>query len=389
LNITICNLYPNIELTPIVYLSNGETCYVPPNHQIGNGNTIEARFGIDPKRSCFKGALLYKLQRKCADRIGNQPNSSIVSTKNVTTNIYLLVVWDTGWRFSNYGFYVCLIECANNFTWNEDKLWMFYEKYRDRLCKKYKDNINTWLMNDGTLMKTKFNVTYGSDYKWDIIISEGAWEKGAGEPIQFDLRLVLLLSMLNVLIYAIRLGIRPSFKLSIHNQCLNVDLIAPTYFTDNWLECHRPPDYKVYAGDITRPGFISGINHEFYAVLIYRFQRRRLHNPSEISEDTSNTAHLLVIWRFESKKLFADVLVIEHDIGFIWNEGDLKKLYDKNIGLSMLHPGSATEIWSLNNNVTLMTTFEIMNEDRIVNITISEVEKYHSARIPIHIDLKR
>jgi hypothetical protein len=189
--------------------------------------------------------------------------------------------------------------------------------------------------------------------------------------------------------YAVRLSIQPSIKLNIHNQCLNIDLVSPTHFTDYDLECHRPPDYKVYAGNITKSGFISMSNSGFYVVLIYRLQRKQSHEPSETSKDTSNATHLLVIWKFEYEKLRADVLMVEHDMRFIWNEDNLKKLYSNNIRPFGLHSGFATEIWSLNDNVTLMTTSEVMNEDRTVNITISEVEKYHSARTPMHIDLKR
>jgi hypothetical protein len=48
-----------------------------------------------------------------------------------------------------------------------------------------------------------------------------------------------------------------------------------------------------------------------------------------------------------------------------------------------------TKTWSLDNNIALMTTFEIMNENRILNITISEVERDNNTRMPVHIDLKK
>jgi hypothetical protein len=352
---------------------------------------MEASFGIDPERGYFQGALLYKLQRKHADRIGNQPNSSTVSIKDATTNIYLLLVWNEGWQWNKYGFYVCLMEYASNFIWNEDKLWTFYEKYGDRFRKDYKASICTWLMNDGTLMKTKFDVTYGSDYKLSIVLSKGTWKHSIEEPIQFDpKRLVLSLLMLNVLMYTVRFRSRPSVKLNIHNQCLNVNLVSPIYFTKHDLECHRPPSYKVCASDIMRSGFIRRIDSELYAILIYRLQIRRPHKSIEISEDMSISAYLLVVWRISLfNELYADTLMVECDKDFVWNKDNLEKLHDKNIYSSRLHPGSATEIWSLNDNVALMTTSGIMSKGRIVNIAISEIEEYHSTRTPIHIDLKR
>jgi hypothetical protein len=76
-------------------------------------------------RKDFKGALLYRLQRKHADKTGNQPNNSTASIKNTTANIYLLVICNTGWGY--YGFYVYLIECASDFIWDKDKLWLLCE----------------------------------------------------------------------------------------------------------------------------------------------------------------------------------------------------------------------------------------------------------------------
>jgi hypothetical protein len=196
--------------------------------------------------------------------------------------------------------------------------------------------------------------------------------------------------MLIVLIYTIRLSIKPSVKLNIHNQCSNIDLISPTYHLDVNVDCHRPPDYKVCTGDITRSGFISRSEKNFYAVLIYKLQRKQPGSSTEMSKDTSRAAHLLVVWRLSWRNEFhADVMVVEYDKGHIWKDDDLKKLYHENIYSSKLYPGTATEIWSLNDNVALMATSEAISEDRIVNVTISEVEKGNSMRTPICIDLKR
>jgi hypothetical protein len=93
-------------------------------------------------------------------------------------------------------------------------------------------------------------------------------------------------------------------KVNIHNQCSNAYLISPTYITSYELECHRPPDYKVHAEDKMRSGFIIKWDYESYGVLIYKLQRRRSHEFTEINEDTSDAAHILLVWKiFESKEL--------------------------------------------------------------------------------------
>jgi hypothetical protein len=190
--------------------------------------------------------------------------------------------------------------------------------------------------------------------------------------------------------YIFSLFIEPIVKLNIHNQCSNVDLTSPTYVIANEFGCHRTPNHKVYAGDTMKSGFMIEPGDESYGVLIYRLQRRQSHESTENSEDTSSDTHLLVVWKIsEFEELYADVLLVKHDSGFDWNKDELGAFYRKNINRFRLFPDSATETWSLNDNVALITTFGIMNEDRILNITISEIERYNGTRAPVHIDLKR
>src|SRR5690606_4638740 len=146
-------------------------------------------------------------------------------------------------------------------------------------------------------IETRFNIKYGPDHKLDINISKGTDKCDAREPVKTGLkRLVLSWPMLIMLIYAVRLTIPLSFKLNIHNQCMNVDLVSPTYITGIELECYRPPDHKVCAGDTMQSGFIIKFNDAPYGVLVYRLQRKQLYESTEISEDASSTIQLLVIW---------------------------------------------------------------------------------------------
>jgi hypothetical protein len=245
-------------------------------------------------------------------------------------------------------------------------------------------------MHYGMVMKTERIVTYGLGYKLDIFISEGIGRYFAVKPIEIDpKRLVLPLSMLIVLIYTISLYIKPSIKLNIYNQCLNVDLISPTYIINDDLKWYRPPNHTVCTGDTMRTGFIvHDPGNESGGALIYRLQRKQSHEFTEMSEDTSDPTHILMVWEISrSNELFADVLLLEHNKRF--DKDDLKDLYHKNINRFRLFPYSVTEIWSLYDNITLMTTFEIMNRGRILNINISEVKKDNNTRMPVHIDQER
>jgi hypothetical protein len=386
LNINIHNLCPDLELTSPVYFSNGATCHVPPIQQIDTGTIIEASFGIAFKQKDFKGALLYKLQGKYAARTDNLLNNRTASIEDTTTNIYFLVIWYIGDHI--HRFYALLIDCSDNFIWDEDKLWVLYRKYSERF--KYWDTSTiTWLMHSDAIVKTRFDVTYGSDCKLDIVISEGIGKYNMWRPMRIDLgRLVSLLSMLIMLTYVVSLFIEPSVKLNINNQCLNFDLVSPTYAIGDGLELHRLPDHKVCAGDAISSGFISKSDNESNVVLIYRLQKCQAHESTETDEDASNTVHLLVVLNISgSKDLYADVLLVECDKRL--DKDDLNDFYLENSNQFRCLSDYATDTWSLDDNTALMITFEFMNEDRTLDITISEVKGYNSTRMPVHIDLKR
>jgi hypothetical protein len=387
LNITICNQYPDLELTSPSHFSTAKTCHVSPSQQTDDGNMIEASFRIYSWQYHCKGALLYKLQKKYAIKADNQPNDSTTSVENTATNMYLMVAWNVA---CTRRFGVCLIECTNDFTWDANRLCALCKKYYSQLYTYYKPNTITWSMHNGTAMKIRSDITYEPDYKLDIVISEATVNYNTKELMKiYPKRSVLSLSMLIVLIYTVSLLITPAVKLNIHNQCLNIDLVSPMYDTSCGAECYKPLNYKACARDIDGSIFMIGLDDEYNGVLIYELQRRQSHTSTEIGKDTLNVIRLLVVWSVKYMKLYADVLLVEHDKVFNWNEDNFKKLYRKNINQFRLFSGSATETWSLDDNVVLMTTFEPINESFILNIAISEVERNNGTRTLVYIDSER
>jgi hypothetical protein len=391
LNITTRNLYPSLELTPLVYCSNGTTCQVFPSQQTDIGVTVKADFRIDSEQEDFKGAFLYKLQRKYATRTDNRSNNDTASIEDTVTNMYLLVTWNIlSIEYHYHHFYVCLLECTEDFTWDEDKLWALRHQYNSQLYEDYNYLSITWLMDDGAMIKTSHDIAYGLDCELDIIVSEGAEKYHMYRPIKIDpKRLVLSLSMLLVLTYTVSLNIPLSFKLSIHNQCLDVDLVSPTYINTNRSECHRPPKYKVHAGDTMRSAFTIESSDVSAGALIYKIQRKQTCESTEIGKDISSTAHLLVIWEAFRSKLYIDMLSVVCDKNFDWEKDNLEELYCNNSNRFRWSLYSTTETWSLDDNVALRTTFKIMNEDRMLDMTISEGKRDNYARTPAYIDLKR
>jgi hypothetical protein len=389
LRINICNLCPSLELTSPVYCSKN-TCRVAPSQQTDTDNIMEAIFVIDSKQKDVNAALLYKLQRKYVAKADNQPNTSTTSINDTATKMYLLVVWDGENEYGN--FYVCLIECTDDFNWDEDKLWALHEKYNEQFLKDFNYNLITWLVYDGIVMKMRRKETYGSDYKLDIFISEETGAYNIRRPKRIDpKRLVLPLSMLIVLMYAVSLPVQLSIKLNIHNQCLDVNLVSPVYITSDGLECHKAPDYKVYAGDTMRSGFIIKSDISCGA-LIYKLQGGQSHESIEIGENTSSAVCLLVVWKiFEYKELYADILLVKHASAFTWNEDKLRKFYYENRDRLKEYTDTISDTWLMDDNMILKTSFSARDLRGILelSISISEEEKFSHVMRPFCINPER
>jgi hypothetical protein len=388
LDITICHLHPDLELVSPVYCSNGTVCRVSPSQRIDTGDTMKASFGIGSKQGTFKGVLLYKLRRKYTTKAGRQSNNT-ASIEDTAANIYLLIIWDV--QYSCHIFRACLLEYTDHFTRDEDKLWALHYEYMDRIYECYNYIEIPWLMNDGIVIKTELDVTYRSNCRLDVVISEGSGKYNMYKPAKINPeRLVLSLLMLIVLMCAASFSIGPLFKLSIYNQCSNFDLVFPIYAAGTELECCRPPEYKVCAGSLMKSTFIVGSDDvSICGALIYKLQRKQTHESIEFGKDTSNSVYLLVVWRTFKSKLDADVLLVGHDKEFDWNKDSLIDLFNKNSRRFKWYHLIAIEKWSLNDNTASSTTLWIKNEDRTLDIIISEVERGDSAKIPAHVDLER
>jgi hypothetical protein len=183
LNITIYNEYSGLELTSPVYFSTSTVYCVSPTQQTEIDYTVEISFGMDSKQDDSKCALLYKLQRKHATKTDNQHNNSnTLSIEGTETSIYLLVVWDVKYQHSC----VCLIECTNDFTWDEDKLWALYREYNKEFYEDYQFRTITWLMNNGEVMETSPRLAYESDYKLSIFIFKEDEKDDMKRPMKID-----------------------------------------------------------------------------------------------------------------------------------------------------------------------------------------------------------
>jgi hypothetical protein len=77
-----------IELVSPMYVSDGATCYLLPEHRVRAGSTVQVGFKIDLTQGESVGVLMYKLQRKCVD----QSNVYLAPSEEVTCT--LLIIWN-------------------------------------------------------------------------------------------------------------------------------------------------------------------------------------------------------------------------------------------------------------------------------------------------------
>jgi hypothetical protein len=105
----------------------------------------------------------------------------------------------------------------------------------------------------------------------------------------------------------------------INNQCADIELTSPVYFTKDAMSYIQFPQ-QVDSKSSVKIKFKIGISLDTSGgVLLYHLQRK---------EDTSISAQLLVIWGHKSNKLYSDVWLIEYESTLVWNEDKLKMLYD-------------------------------------------------------------
>jgi hypothetical protein len=191
--------------------------------------------------------------------------------------------------------------------------------------------------------------------------------------------------------YTVSFYAQLSFRLDIHNKCSNFDLVSPKYVTGDELECYDSPG-DVYAGATRERFFIIKSDNESYGVIVYKIRRKQKHESTKTSENTSSAVYLLVVWEnSESKKLCADVLLIEYDKGFDWHKNNLNRLYYVNHGRLKECNGAISNTWLMNSDMALKTLFKVKGPRRSpeLSISISEEKIDNYAMRPFCIHPKR
>jgi hypothetical protein len=165
------------ELVSPEYLGHDIIWYMLPDQKVNANTMTSASFGKSIVKSDFILALIYKLQKK-SHNFNNQSNTD--STKDISTNIQLVVVWIPGEGLS-FHVNAMLIEHIDTITWDEEKLVKLC--YRHRTPSKRALTIeDTWLLDDVSVLKT-ISRRNGEKYATEITISEGTKNEETIKPL--------------------------------------------------------------------------------------------------------------------------------------------------------------------------------------------------------------
>jgi hypothetical protein len=171
--------------------------------------------------------------------------------------------------------------------------------------------------------------------------------------------------------------------MTINNQCSNIKLTSPVYFTKDAM-CHGHFPQQVDSKSITKVNFVTGVDrYTFGGVLLYRLQRK---------EDAPTNTQLLVIWGYRpptsfSYALYSHALLIEHESTLVWDRNKLKLLYDRYY--DHWYTKSDLGLWLLDDNTELKTNYEALHGGYSMEITISEYEGPFFPMKPLWVDPNR
>jgi hypothetical protein len=180
INMTISNQCSNIELTSPVYFIKDVTWHGHFPQQVDFKSRMKVDFRTGMDRDTFGGVLLYHLQRKENDESDNRPNTD----KDISSSTHLLVIWG---RDSEDKPYSCgyLVEHESALFWNEDKLERLHHVYDSQYEAYSSIGQEEWLLDDDTMLKTKFESSHGG-FEMEVIISEEEYLYTPRKPLFID-----------------------------------------------------------------------------------------------------------------------------------------------------------------------------------------------------------
>jgi hypothetical protein len=365
--ITVHNRYPDIELTLPVCFCNRERCYEYRAERMNNDTMIKfgLKFGLD--QSVLEGILACEVRRKENVRSNHQSgiNTSYAKIIEKPSRITLLLVSWRIIRFWKSNAKIILVEYDNKLVLNEDKLTQLYNKV---INMHFGHSPSKWLMCDNTVLRVAYKVVYEKGPELNIYISQEYEDKDAIRSMRIDSTRQVLSEMViySILIYITSLTIQSVINITIDNQCSNIKLTSPVYFVQD-ATCRIQFPQHVNSKSIMKARFITGISRStFGGALLYRLQEKKY---------TSTRTQLLVIWGYNSDKIYSHARLIEHESTLDWNKDKLKSLY--NLYNIQYNVPSHLGRWWLSEDRTLKTKCETSHGGFEIKVIFPKEEEYY------------
>jgi hypothetical protein len=180
---------------------------------------------------------------------------------------------------------------------------------------------------------------------------------------------------------------------TIKNQCTNIELTSPVYFTKGVTRHMRLPQ-KVDSESRARTSFRTSMYRStFGGFLLYHLRRKRGHKSDylfDAGKDTSISTQLLAIWEFRIDRLYSYACLIKHKNTLVWSEDELERLYHVYDSQDYTDIVLNTGKWLLDGNTRLKTKCKASYKgDLKMNIKISEKKGQCQSQKPLWVDPSR
>jgi hypothetical protein len=204
-----------------------------------------------------------------------------------------------------------------------------------------------------------------------------------------------MMIVITMLMYTVSFAFQLPACAIIHNQCSNIKLTSPVYFS-NGTVFPKLHNQQIDAGTKMKAYFeIEATQNKFVGVLLYKLQRYSDQTHTDIFTAKAVTKptciQILVTWKMKYPKSFAYIVLLKNIRGLEWNEEKLKKFYNENHDRLKRYSNSTSYKWLIDDKTVLKTTFEVNNSKRVpeLNICISEEKKDDYVMRPLWVDVER
>jgi ribosomal silencing factor RsfS len=186
IEVNIQNQCSNFELTSPIYFCDNAVCDETPNQRVPSKDSTAAKFRVKFSRFMFQGGILYEVRATSTPSDETDANNPTAETnRNAPAIIRILAAWRVS-RYHEPFVFAMLLEHEDTFTWSERRLKEFFDEHSNKFSTTEGRNATTWLMQDGTVLKTVMDVTGRGHYKLEITIAEGTQDQYTTNPLYYE-----------------------------------------------------------------------------------------------------------------------------------------------------------------------------------------------------------